>query len=40
MLDHFITDDRGEETYHHKTIRKMIEESIHTCDDAEFFKRK
>jgi len=36
MLDHLITDDREEENQHHKKIRKMIEETIYTRDDAEF----
>jgi hypothetical protein len=36
MLDHFITDDREEETYYHKNIRKMIKEPIQTVDDTEF----
>jgi hypothetical protein len=36
MLNHLITLDREEETYYHKTTRKMIEEPIRTCDDIEF----
>ena len=36
-LDCLITDEREEEeTYHHKNIRKTIEEPIYTCDDTEF----
>jgi hypothetical protein len=36
MLDHLITDDGEEENEHHKNIRKMTEEPIHTSDNAEF----
>jgi len=36
VLDHFITDDGEEENQHHKNIRKMIEETIYTRDEAEF----
>jgi hypothetical protein len=36
MLHNFITDDKEEETYYHKNIRKTIEESVHTCDDIGF----
>jgi hypothetical protein len=40
MLNHFITDDREEETYCHKNTRKMIEEPIQTVDDIEFTQRE
>jgi hypothetical protein len=37
MLDYIITEDEEEEdTYYHNSIRKMMEEPIHTCDDTEF----
>jgi hypothetical protein len=36
ILDHLFTEDSGEENLHHKSIRKAIEEPIHTEDDAEF----
>lgn len=36
MLDYLITEDREEDTLHHKNIRKTIEEPIKTSDDEEF----
>jgi hypothetical protein len=39
MLDRLITDDEEEENEHHKNIRKMLEETIHTSDDAVFTQR-
>ena len=36
ILDHLYKEDGGEEKPNHKTIRKAIEEPIHTEDDVEF----
>jgi hypothetical protein len=37
MLDNIIAEDKEEEeTYHHNSIRKIIEEPIHTNNDSEF----
>jgi hypothetical protein len=36
MLDHIIPEDEEEETIHHKSIRKMVEEPINTGNDTEF----
>jgi hypothetical protein len=37
MLDNIIAEDEKEDkTYHHNSIRKMIEEPFHTSDDTEF----
>ena len=36
ILDHLYKEDGGEEKPNHKTIRKAVEEPIHTEDDVEF----
>ena len=36
ILDYLFTEDSGENNLHHKNIRKAIEETIHTDEDAEF----
>jgi hypothetical protein len=36
MTDYLITYDEEEENQHRKNIRKMVDEPIHTSDDAEF----
>jgi len=36
ILDHLYKEGDGEETSHHKSIRKAVDEPIHTEDDVEF----
>ena len=36
ILDYLFTEDSGEDNLHHKNLRKAIEETIHTDEDAEF----
>ena len=40
VLDHIFTEDREEETLHHKNIRKTIEEPICTSNDLEFCREE
>jgi hypothetical protein len=40
ILDYLFTEDSGEDSLHHKNIRKAIEEPIHTDDDAEFTEKE
>ena len=40
VLDHIFTEDREEETLHHKNIRKTIEEPVCTNDDLEFSREE
>jgi hypothetical protein len=35
ILDHLYKEDDGEETPHHKSIRKAVDEPTHTEDDVE-----
>jgi hypothetical protein len=36
ILDQLYKEDGGEENPHHKSIRKAVDEPIHTEDDVEF----
>ena len=40
VLDYLYTEDREEETLHHKTLRKNLEEPINTSDDEEFSREE
>jgi hypothetical protein len=40
MLEYHFTEDREEETQHHKNIRKTTEEPINTSEDAEFSREE
>jgi hypothetical protein len=40
LLDHLLTEDREEDTLHHKHIRKNTEEPIGTSDDIDFSRQE
>jgi hypothetical protein len=40
LLDHPLTEDSGEDTLHHKHIKKNTEEPIGTSDDVYFLRQE
>ena len=40
ILYYLFTEDSGEDNLHHRNIKKVIEEPVHTDDDAEFTQEK
>jgi len=40
LLDYLYTEDREEETLHHKTLRMNLEETINTSEDEEFSREE